>query len=233
MKNAEISSRFARLSTPLICDASLRLDLPLRIVPPGLRPATTRTVMAGRAVPVRHYGSVDVFLEAIARAEAGDVLVIDNGGRTDEGCIGDLTALEAEAAGLSGIVLWGSHRDSTELHDLNIAILTNGSFPAGPRRLDRRNFSDQTRVSGILVDAGDVVFGDQDGVMFVRHADVGRVLSVADGIQDVERRQADAIRKGTALRTQLRFDEYLQARSHNDKYTLREHLQKIGGAVEV
>jgi regulator of RNase E activity RraA len=119
------------------------------------------------------------------------------------------------------------------LHDLNIAILTNGSFPAGPRRLDRRNSSDQTRVSGILVDAGDVVFGDEDGVMFVRHADVGRVLSVADEIQDVERRQADAIRKGTALRTQLRFDEYLQARSHNDKYTLREHLQKIGGAVEV
>jgi hypothetical protein len=36
--------------------------------------------IAGRVLPVRHYGSVDVFLEAFSRAGAGDVLVIDNGG---------------------------------------------------------------------------------------------------------------------------------------------------------
>jgi regulator of RNase E activity RraA len=40
--------------------------------------------VAGRVLPVRHYGSVDVFLEALGRAEAGDVLVVDNGGRLDE-----------------------------------------------------------------------------------------------------------------------------------------------------
>jgi hypothetical protein len=37
-------------------------------------------------LPVRHYGSVDVFLEAFGRAQAGDVPVIDNGGRSDEAC---------------------------------------------------------------------------------------------------------------------------------------------------
>ena len=46
-------------------------------------------------MPARHYGSVDVFLEALSSAGPGDVLVIDNGGRTDEACIGDLVALEA------------------------------------------------------------------------------------------------------------------------------------------
>ena len=39
----------------------------------------------------RHHGSVDIFLEALERRQAGDVLVIDNGGRTDEGCVGDLS----------------------------------------------------------------------------------------------------------------------------------------------
>jgi len=43
-------------------------------------------------------------------ARRGDVLVIDNGGRLDEGCIGDLTALEAEHCGLAGIIVWGAHR---------------------------------------------------------------------------------------------------------------------------
>lgn len=57
-------------------------------------------------MPARHHGSVDVFLEALRRAEQGDVLVIDNGGRSDEACIGDLAVLEAEAAGLAGLVAW-------------------------------------------------------------------------------------------------------------------------------
>jgi 4-hydroxy-4-methyl-2-oxoglutarate aldolase len=51
-------------------------------------------------LPVRHYGSVDIFLEAIGAAEPGDILVIDNGGRMDEACIGDLAVLEVQAFGL-------------------------------------------------------------------------------------------------------------------------------------
>jgi len=44
-------------------------------------------------------------------AEQGDILVIDNGGRLDEGCIGELTVLEAQASGLADIIVWGAHRD--------------------------------------------------------------------------------------------------------------------------
>ncbi len=54
--------------------------------------------IAGRALPVKHYGSVDIFLEAMGTAQPGDILVIDNERRMDEGCIGDLTALEAKAS---------------------------------------------------------------------------------------------------------------------------------------
>jgi 4-hydroxy-4-methyl-2-oxoglutarate aldolase len=85
---------------------------------------------------VRHYGSVDVFLEAMASARPGDVLVIDNAGRLDEGCIGDLTALEAEASGLSGMVVWGAHRDTADLRQIGLPVFSYGVCPAGPRRLD-------------------------------------------------------------------------------------------------
>src|SRR5919108_743023 len=78
---------------------------------------TLLTVLAGRmvagpAVPVRHAGSVDVFFEALQAAPPGGVLVIDNAGRLDEGCIGDLTALEAMHHKVAAIVVDGCHRDT-------------------------------------------------------------------------------------------------------------------------
>jgi regulator of RNase E activity RraA len=107
MTAESLSRAFAQLSTPLIADAALRLKIPFRITPPGIRPVTPNQRLAGPALPARHFGSVDVFLEAMQGAQPGDVLVIDNGGRLDEGCIGDLTALEAEICRLAGIIVWG------------------------------------------------------------------------------------------------------------------------------
>src|SRR5690348_2262451 len=111
MSPSSLAQAFAGLSTPLIADAALRLKLRYRIAPSGIRAVVIGQKIAGLARPVRHYGSVDVFLEAMTDAREGDILVIDNGGRLDEGCIGDLTALEAQLCGLSGIVVWGTHRD--------------------------------------------------------------------------------------------------------------------------
>jgi len=85
----------------------------LRAAPPGVRPVIPGQRIAGRVLAARHYGSVAVFLEALSHAVQGDVLVVDNGGRMDEACVGDLAVLEAEAAGLAGLVVWGlSHRSS-------------------------------------------------------------------------------------------------------------------------
>ncbi len=73
--NASTSSDFRDLSTALIADACLRLEITVRTAPLGIRALLAGARMAGRALPVRHYGSVDVFLEAMSTAGPGDVLV--------------------------------------------------------------------------------------------------------------------------------------------------------------
>ena len=234
MKTESLSRAFADLSTPLIADAALRLKIPLRISPPGIRPVTPNQRLAGPAVPVRHFGSVDVFLEAMENAQSGDVLVIDNGGRLDEGCIGDLTALEAEHCGLAGIIVWGAHRDTPELRQIRLPIFSYGTCPSGPQRLDARDSLAlrSARFGDFLVETCDVVFADDDGCLFVEAESIDELLRVAQEIWQRERRQAEAIKGGHSLREQLEFAQYLKKRAADSSYTFREHLRKISGAIE-
>lgn len=225
---------FDDLSTPLIADACLRLGVSLRAAAAGIRPVIAGTRVAGRALPARHYGSVDVFLEACGRARPGDVLVIDNAGRTDEACIGDLTVLEAQAAGIAALVVWGLHRDTAELIEIGVPVYSYGSCPAGPTRLDSQE-PDALRSAGFgphTVTSDDVVFADDDGVVFVPLARVDEVVSTARDIWTTEREQARRIVAGETLRRQTSFDEYLMARAADPTYTFRRHLRRLGGAIE-
>jgi 4-hydroxy-4-methyl-2-oxoglutarate aldolase len=234
MDNQQLSKAFAELSTPLISDACLRLGIPLRMAPAGICSLLPDSHISGRVLPVKHYGSVDIFLEAMGSAQKGDILVIDNNGRLDEGCIGDLTALEAKACKLAGIIVWGCHRDTADLKKIKFPVFSYGVCPAGPQRLDSRDPNSLISASfgDISVKLEDVVFADADGVLFAAGQEVDDILSTAEIIWQTERGQADAIRSGKKLREQLRFEEYLSKNSRDSNYTFRKHLRKIGGAIE-
>ena len=234
MENSAIAQAFGELSTPLVVDACVRLELPLRLAPPGISSLPAGARVAGRVLPTRHFGSVDVFLEALESAKDGHILVIDNGGRLDEGCIGDLTVLEARAAGVKGVVVWGAHRDTQELEEIGVPVFSYGRCPAGPLRVDPRTPDAlvSVRFGSEVLSREDMVFGDADGVLFVAAANVDDVLRVAREIWLKEREQAGAIRSGRRLREQLQFREYLSAREKNPSLTFRQHLRRLGGAIE-
>jgi 4-hydroxy-4-methyl-2-oxoglutarate aldolase len=219
------------MSTPLVADACLRVGVTLRAAPAGILPVVPGSLVAGRALPVRHVGSVDVFLEACGDAEPGDLLVVDNGGRADEACVGDLTILEARAAGFAGVVVWGLHRDTVQLRAIGFPVWSYGTYPLGPVRLDERD-AEPARFGDCTVVRGDVVFADDDGVVFVAQEQVDEVLAVVRAIGGVEREQARRIGAGETLRDQTRFAEYLAERERDPAYTFRRHLRRIGGAIE-
>lgn len=224
-----------QLSTASLADACFRLNATFQLAPIEIRPVVAGMWCCGRAHPVRHHGSVDVFLAALDEIQAGEILVIDNDGRTDEGCIGDLIALEAAAGGVGGVVVWGCHRDTPRLVAIDLPVFSLGACPTGPRRPSAAavDQSQKVTVGSAVVNPGDVVVADDDGVLVISSEQFARVLPVVREIQHTEQAQADGLGNGKTLREQLRFDAYLALRCTNPNYTFRDHVRQMNGAIEV
>jgi regulator of RNase E activity RraA len=233
MDHPELRRRFAALTTAHLADACLRAQVPVRCA--RVHPVVPESRLAGRVAPARHAGSVDIFLEVLESAAPGDVLVVDNGRRLDEACVGDLVVLEAQAAGLAGVVIWGLHRDTADIRAIGLPVFSLGATPTGPLHLQARRADALASAVAAdwTVDRSDLVLGDDDGVLFVPADHAAELFTLAETIRDTERRQADQIRAGVSLRDQVRFGAYLARRQQEPALTFRDHLRAVGGAIEV
>jgi 4-hydroxy-4-methyl-2-oxoglutarate aldolase len=115
-----------------------------------------------------------------------------------------------------------------------LPVFSLGAIPTGPQRLDALSHDavEAAAVGAWTVTRDDLVLGDDDGVLFVAAGDAQDVVALAETIRDTEQHQAELIRDGVSLRTQVRFDAYLADRRRTPSLTFRAHLRAVGGAIE-
>lgn len=228
------------IATAQITDACIRERIAYYLAPAGLTSVLScesiQDAVVGRVVPVRHYGSVDVFLELIETTQnvENSIMVIDNGGRTDEACIGDLVALEAKHAGFQAILIWGLHRDTRDLRQIGLPVFSYGAYPSGPVRLNAREPEAfvSARFGDAILTSDYTAFVDLDGAVFVETKHVDKIITLAKAIREREVKQAKAASAGTSLREQFQFPQYLNQRQADSAYTFRQHLRGVMSSIE-
>lgn len=101
-------------------------------------------------------------------------------------------------------MIWGLHRDTSELRTIRLPIFSQGTLPAGPQRLDPREQHALTsgRFGRHTVTSDDFVLGDDDGVLFLPLDRAADIAELAATIRDTERHQAARMNLGTSFRDQ-------------------------------
>ncbi len=192
---------FKALSTPNISDAMDRLGIPGGCL--GLTPIVQGQHIAGAAFTV-HYiptgmvkGTVGDFLDDVP---AGDVVVIDNAGRTYCTVWGDLMTILAHKKGIAGTVIDGVCRDVPRVRELSYPIYTRGHYMVtGKDRVQVDGVNVPISLSGIQVKPGDIIVADDSGVLVVPFERAEEVLAAAREIGEAEDFIEKALMEGTSM----------------------------------
>ena len=149
--------------------------------------------MAGTAVTVaRAAGDNLAIHRAFDFCRPGDVLVIDGAGELTQALMGDIMASFAESLGVQGLVIDGAIRDVGALSQRDFPVYARGVTHRGPYKNGPGEINVPVTVGGMVVHPGDIIVGDEDGVLAIAPADVEAVIEGA-------RRQASEGSGGAAI----------------------------------
>jgi RraA family protein len=187
--------KFRPVVTPHISDSMNRLSGSY-----GLLPMHDGTKLVGTAFTVRTRPGDNLMIhKALDLAEPGDVIVVDGGGQMANALIGDLMSLHAATRGLAGMVLDGAVRDAAELRASSFPVYAKGLTHRGPYKDGPGEINVPVIVGGMTVQPGDIIVGDEDGLVAIPAAEAEGVLKAALAVAAKE----DAMKQGIL---QGRFD---------------------------
>ena len=212
----EIKRRLLSLDTACVCDGNkaLRAADPavkeLRVVDPAIRPIRTGLKLVGRAHTVTCHEDFLTVIKGLRDAEPGEALVIDT--QTSRRAVaGELFPTEASRKGLAGIVIDGPCRDTKTIRTLEVPYYARSVNPiAGTTS---KIFETQIPITcgGVIVNPGDIIFGDDDGLVVGTIDELSAAIPVAEEIQRREEQMLQQMAAGVSLFEMLNFEEHWEA----------------------
>ena len=202
----EVVERLLGIDVSALSDA----DKTLPIVDPAVRAMIPGVRMAGPAFTVRADDDHLPVMTALAEAAPGDVLVVAAGGG-GPALVGELFATEARRRRLAGIVVDGFCRDLRGLREIGLPVFARGTTPRSGTTVSRAAAGATVAFGGVEVAPGDLVVGDDDGLLVAPPGRIAAALDAAEGIARAERAILAAQAGGEALHDLTNHAEHVAA----------------------
>ncbi len=171
---------------------------------PTLRPMHGGGALAGPAITVKTRPGDNLMIhKAIDMAEPGDVIVVDAGGALTNALIGELMLAHATKRGVGGFVINGAIRDAAAIRASSLPVFAAGITHRGPYKDGPGEINLPVAIDGMVIQAGDLMLGDDDGVLAVPFDDVETVLAAAWAKHAAEEKQMAATLAGTTDRSYI------------------------------
>ncbi|OZI37840.1 hypothetical protein CAL29_05560 [Bordetella genomosp. 10] len=201
-----ISTKYEQISDTLV---SLARDIPVAVIgdvsnrlycfPGGwANYSHVAKRVAGPALTVRVRPGDNLFLhKALDIARPGDIVVCDAGGALENAILGEMMGRYAVSRGVAAIVINGAIRDVAGLAELPIPVYARGVTPNGPFKSGPGEIGYPVSVGGVSIASGDLLVGDEDGLIALPRLDAPAVIERAQAHVAVEARWAEQIAAGT------------------------------------
>ena len=207
----EFVDAFMKLSTPTVSDAMDKMGIKCGCE--GLMPIVVGKKFVGPAFTVKYIpvGTIKTDVgNYIDEAKEGDVIVIDNAGRTWCTVWGDILTYVGVQKKLAGTVIDGVCRDVDGIRELGYPMYTKGHFMVtGKDRVMMGSMKEPVSICNVRVRQGDLVMADQSGVLIIPIEKAEEILVSANKINKVEEKIVEEVKKGSTLvaaRTKLGYD---------------------------
>ena len=152
-----------------------------------LRPMHKSGQMAGPALTVKSRPGDNLMLhKAIDMAEPGDIIVCDAGGDLTNSLMGELMLAHAIKRGVGGFVLDGAVRDVEAFLEVNLPVFAAGVSHRGPYKDGPGEINVSVAIDGMVIEPGDLVIGDWDGVLSIPLDGVESILKKTNEKQAAE-----------------------------------------------
>lgn len=193
----DLLNQYRSVVTPHISDNMNRIHG----ISSELRPFHKKNKLVGTAVTVKTRPGDNLMVhKAIDMAERGDVIVVDAGGDLSNAIAGEIMMRLAQKKNISGFVINGAIRDSGAFSEDIFPVYAKGVTHKGPYKDGPGEINIPISIGGMLIESGDILVGDEDGLAVVPHEDAEDVLKLAKQQQQKEEAIFQSIEDGTVDR---------------------------------